>query len=360
MRTRRISAVFASATLLLCPLALADKTPANPKMSDAKRMLVIRGLNAEAVFIRRVFPMGTVGLTIKDGKITPDEAHVQSLIASYGPSVKPGDRARITNVVFKGDDKIIFEINGGPRKKVKWWERIQIGVGSGNAQLSDPNDPRLNARGSWVTLAFDKYVPDLSIDQIKDMLRPVFDFNATSAAQAYMDTLPPKLKQAIKEHEVLVGMNREMVVYAKGRPPQKYRDKDGTVEYEEWIYGTPPQEIQFVRFVGDEVVRLEIMKVDGQKVVRTDKEINLEKPTVAEGQAPQQPAAGDQPQPTTTKAPTLRRPGEDPVKPVDGGGRMPLPDNTGPPGSDPKQGPPQPQTPVPVQIPPPAPPKIPN
>ena len=359
MHSRRISAVLAFAALLLCPLGLADDKSASPKMDDAARMLVVRGLNAETVFIRRVFPMGTVGLTLKDGKVTPDEAEVQSLVASYGPSVKPGDRARITNVTFKGNDKIIFEINGGPRKKVKWWERIQVGIGSGNAQMSDPNDPRLNARGSYVILAFDKYVPNLSIDEIKTMLRPVFDFNATSAAQAYTDTLPPKLKQAIKDHQVLVGMNREMVVYAVGRPPQKYRDHDGTVEYEEWIYGAPPQEMQFVRFVGDEVVRLEIMKVDGQKIVRTEREVTMEKPTVAQEQGPQPATAAGQPQPTSTKAPTLRRPGEEAPTPADGGARMPLPDNTGPPGSDPKSSPPQPQTPVPVTIPPPAP-KIPQ
>ena len=63
-------------------------------------------------------------------------------------------------------------------------------------------------------------------------------------------------------------MNREMVMASKGRPPKKIREKDGEVEYEEWIYGEPPQDVDFVRLVGDEVVRLEIMKVDGEKIVR--------------------------------------------------------------------------------------------
>ncbi len=80
-------------------------------------------------------------------------------------------------------------------------------------------------------------------------------------------------------------MNREMVIAAKGRPPKKIREKDGETEYEEWIYGDPPQDVDFVRLVGDEVVRLEIMKVNGEKVVRTEKEVELDQPTVAKSSA---------------------------------------------------------------------------
>jgi hypothetical protein len=95
-------------------------------------------------------------------------------------------------------------------------------------------------------------------------------------------------------------MNREMLIYSKGRPPKKIREKDGEVEYEEWIYGEPPQDVDFVRLVGDEVVRVESMKVDGSKSLRTEKEVNLDtQPTVAK--------ATDQ---RPVNAPSLRRPGE--------------------------------------------------
>ena len=106
----------------------------------------------------------------------------------------------------------------------------------------------------------------------------MFDFNAKSAVEAYLETLPPKVRDAIKAHQVLVGMNREMVIASKGRPPKKIREKDGEIEYEEWIYGEPPQDVDFVRLVGDEVVRLEIMKVNGEKIVRTEKEVDLDHP----------------------------------------------------------------------------------
>jgi outer membrane protein assembly factor BamE (lipoprotein component of BamABCDE complex) len=308
------------ALVLLGVLASADDKTAPPKMDETTRMTIIRGLNAEIVFIRRPFPMGQKGLTIRNGVISPSEQEVQQLIASYGPAVKPGDRARITNVYFK-DNRIVFEINGGPKKKQKWYEHIQISGIGGAATPTDPTaDQNLNPRGSYVALVFDKYIPELHPEELKKMLEPVFDFNAKSAAEAYMDTLPPKLKEAIKNHQVLVGMNREMVTYALGRPPKKYRQDN----YEEWIYGDPPQEVKFVRFVGDEVIRLEIMQVDGQKMVRTEKEIDM-KPTLAEKQEQQQEqqAAGEGQK--TAKRPSLRRPGEEAPPSTAGTPRSPLP-----------------------------------
>ncbi len=335
----RKSLVVVALLVSSLPLLADDKpaqSPSNtqnmPKMSSATRMAVIRGLNAELVFIRRPFPQGEKGLTIKDGVLSPSEEQLEGMIASYGPSLKTGDRARISNIRFKGDKSIIFEINGGPKKKMKWYEHIQVSGMGGTATPTDPTaNPNANPRGSLVQLDFDKYVPELTIDQIKQMLRPVFDFNATSAAQAYMDTLPPKLKDAIKNHQVLVGMNREMVTYALGRPPKKYRDRDGNTDYEEWIYGEPPKEVQFVRFVGDEVVRLEIMKVDGEKIVRTEKEIDM-KPVMAQKQEQQQQQQAEQGQPQPgAKKPTLRRPGEEapPTSNTDTP-RNPLPGQTDP------------------------------
>jgi hypothetical protein len=122
-------------------------------------------------------------------------------------------------------------------------------------------------------------------------------------------------------------MDREMVTYALGRPPQKYRDKDADgTEYEEWIYGAPPADVQFVRFVGDEVIRIETMKVDGTKVVRTDKEVVLpqQQPEVAQketqppapGQNPPQaqqtqPGGGTADDQGASSRPSLRRPGEE-------------------------------------------------
>jgi hypothetical protein len=146
-------------------------------------------------------------------------------------------------------------------------------------------------------------------DQVRALLAPVFDFKALTQAEAYEKTLPPKVQEAIKEHKILVGMDKEMVMYAKGRPPRKIRDKDTQgQDYEEWIYGNPPEEVDFVRFKGNEVARLEIMTVDGQKIVRTEKEVDLQSKETELAQQQQKTAS-----PTTrpANAPTLRRPGEE-------------------------------------------------
>jgi hypothetical protein len=155
--------------------------------------------------------------------------------------------------------------------------------------------------------------------QLRDLLYPALDFNARNKEEAYLDTVPPKVKEAIKAHYVLVGMTEEMVLHAKGKPPKKVREKDGDIDYEEWIYGEPPQDVDFVRLVGEEVVRVETMRVGGEKIVRTEKEIILDKPdkdTEAKKEQEDRPA----------NAPSLRRPGEDSEnvpKPADGANPTP-------------------------------------
>jgi hypothetical protein len=283
-----------------------QSSPPSGHLTKEQRLEIIRGLSAELCFARVVFPIGKKGLVLKDGKVvSPTPEDMRQLLADWGPAVKPGDRAQITSVVIKGNS-IRFEINGGPIKKQKWYQRIEIGGMGGMTPISPNSNPNTNPRGSYVDLAFDGHIPSLTPQQVKGMLAPVLDFSAHSAAEAYMATLPPRVRDAIKDHKVLVGMNREMVTYAKGRAPQKTRERDGNVAYEEWIYGQPPQEVEFVRFVGDEVVRVETMKVDGTKVVDTQKQVDIkQQPTVAQQQPQAEPGA------RPAGAPTLRRPGED-------------------------------------------------
>jgi hypothetical protein len=331
---RSFQVFFGSCRLLavlavLSSLMLAGNTPP-PKISKETREQIIHVFNEELVYIRTSFPMGRTGLKLKNGTVTPSGPELQHLMALWGPAAKPGDRARISDVVIK-DSYIHFEINGGPVKREKWYQHITI-VGA-NSTTIDPSDPSANARGSFVDLYFDKYVPDLTGPELKELLAPVFDFNSKTALQAYLETVSPQVKDAIQNHRILVGMNHEMVIYSKGRPPKKVREKmpgsEEEIEYEEWIYGTPPQDVDFVRFVGDEVVRVETMKVDGEKIVRVEKEVDLGTPTVAKKQDQQRPA----------NAPTLRRPGEEvpdasPANPSGTPPMAPTPPPSGP-GSDP-------------------------
>lgn len=314
------SAVFAGDT----------KTISAPtQITGEERVALIRGLQSEFVIVRRTFPMGEKGLALKDGKLSPDDQRIRQMVADHGVAAHPGDRGQITNIEIK-DKSIVFELNGGPVKKLKWYQRISVAGMGGETPIAPP--PQGVAHGSLLTLEFDKKVPNLTVDEVKQLLAPVFDFSAHSAAEAYLKTFPPIVQEAVKDHRVLVGMDRELVNAAKGRPDQKVREKDDkAVSYEEWIYGKPPQAVTFVRFVGDEVVRVEDMAVDGEKTVRTAKEIDLkaaraqlEAREAAAGGAPSQARSPGQPtesahsvdpndptQQGPTKPPTLRRPGEE-------------------------------------------------
>src|SRR5436309_6582403 len=324
MRPRLVPLLFVICCLSVLSCASGKDSS---QLSEQHRMELIRTFSSCLVYIRTQFPMGKVGLTIKDGKVSPDAEALSKLLALWGPSVKPGDRAIITQFVLK-NDRIHFEINGGPVKKTKWYQHIQVGMGGGGITPGGaPGDPINNPRGSYVDLVFPHHLPDLTVEQVKQMLWPVFDFDSKSPVDAYLESVPPKVKEAIKNHQVLVGMNREMVIYSKGRPPKKIREKDGQTDYEDWIYGEPPQDVDFVRVVGDEVIRVETMKVSGEKVVRDQKEVELGGPTVASAAQKENKAV---------KAPTLRRPGEE------------APNN----GSTPVTSTPPPITPVPNSGPP--------
>ena len=293
----------------------------SPHMSKETRLEIIRDFETQVVYSRAIFPMGSRGLILKNGVTTPSGQDLQQMLALWGPSIRPGDPAQISFVRIK-DNYIHFDLNGGPIHKKKWYEHIEVsGTGGATVPLTQ-NQATDNPHGSYLDLYFDKYVPEISAAQLRALLYPVLDFNARNKEQAYLDTVPPKAKEAIKAHHVLVGMNTEMVLHARGKPPKKVREKDGETEYEEWIYGEPPQDVDFVRIVGDEVVRVETMKVGGEKIVRTEKEIILEKPdkdTEAKNKDQDRPA----------DAPTLRRPGEAPedvpkAEPSDGISPVPV------------------------------------
>jgi hypothetical protein len=303
-------------------------SPHAPHMSKQTRYEIIRDFETQMVYSRTVFPMGTKGLVLKDGTITPNGTDLQQSLALWGPAVRPGDPAQISFVRIK-DDHIHFELNGGPVRRKKWYNHIEVSGTNGVPVTPGSNDAPTNPHGSYLDVYFDHYVPELTPQQLRSLLFPALDFNAKNKEQAYLDTVPPKVKQAILAHHVLVGMNSEMVVHSKGRPPKKDREKDGETEYEEWIYGDPPQDVDFVRIVDDTVVRIETMKVGGEKIVRTEKEVILEKPDKDTEAKEEHPA----------NAPSLRRAGEDsdeaprPAEGVNPAPPMPPPDIPQPPGN---------------------------
>jgi hypothetical protein len=288
-----------------------------PKLSEGTKMQLIQLMDAELVHVRKYFPLGDKSIVITpEGVVKPGDAQLFLMTQGSGAAAKVGDKVQITNVKFH-DKSITFEINGGPKKKSKWYQHITISGAGGDIAPVDPNQAQ--PTGAAMTLQFSKYVPEMNGEELKKLVGPVLDFSVKTAAEVYVDTLPPKIREAVKAHEVLVGMNKDMVVMAKDRPAQRVREKDESgKEYEEWIYGTPPQDVVFVRFKGDEVTQVKIAKVGGQMIVKTEKEVDVKDGVVTlaalkasnspEDAQKQSGPQGEQ----RAKRPTLKRPDEMP------------------------------------------------
>ena len=70
------------------------------------------------------------------------------MLAMWGPAVKPGDQARISQILVK-NDRIHFEINGGPVKKQKWYQHIQVGGSVGMSTVGAMTPTRIPGARTW-------------------------------------------------------------------------------------------------------------------------------------------------------------------------------------------------------------------
>jgi len=155
------------------------------------------------------------------------------------------------------------DVNGGGRGKKSWKDHIQVGMGGGvpttstsQTKTSEDGPPGVQpGMGSTLFLEFTKAVPDLSPEELKQILSPFLDFSRQrSASVHWTDTLPPEMKKAIQDRRPAVGMDREEVIAAIGKPEHKVRERDAQGnEIEDWIYGQPPSKTVFVRFQGERV-----------------------------------------------------------------------------------------------------------
>jgi hypothetical protein len=281
-------------------------------LTNHNREDLLRFLQAEQGFTMRPLPISTLTLHA-NGAMQPSGSDYINAIHNRGLSAKAGERVTVTDIKID-KDRLVLDFNGGPEHKHKWLRHVSVGMDP-NATTPVVHDDPQAPTGSRVVLVFSHDVPDVTGIQVEALLKPIVDFSVKTPQQAYTDTLPPSLRKMILEHHVLVGMNVDMVISALGQPKNKIRERDGQMPFEEWIYGDPPQPVQFVRFNGNRVIRVEIAKVGEEPVIRTENEMGDYWNT--------QPAdntrivkLGDE-NPADTKAenaphapPTLRNPGE--------------------------------------------------
>jgi hypothetical protein len=277
------------------------------RLTGKTRQELIRLMDAEQGFAVRPVPKGTKGLVlIANGGLNPGGKDYLHALEERGVSVKPGDRVLITDVKIE-HNKIIFDLNGGPDRRHKWLRHIEVGTSSSTSPIvqDDPQDPV----GSRLTLSFEGEVPEMTGAQVKSLISPIIDFTFKSPLQAFVDALPPQIKTAILNHEVLVGMSTEMVVYAIGKPDHKSREVEGQMPYEEWIYGDPPHDVEFVRINGNRVIRVEIAKAGQDLEIRDKNEVD----GIVQAQERQVQVGGDtvsNPDVAQKAPPSLKAPGE--------------------------------------------------
>lgn len=243
------------------------------RLSKDSRIELIRGLSSEIAVAKIAMPRGKHGIYVSDkGKVNQTEA--DSEIRANGAAIRAGMPVEITKITFKSD-RIVFDINGGGKSSKKWYQHIQIGIGGATQPLPAPRQPGQSpdqqpeqqgqspdqqsgqsppvlTYGSYISLTFPGKVPSLTTQQAKQMLASVLDFERHAPTALYSPAVPPQFKDAIKKHEVLVGMDRDCVLSSKGPPDRKVREVREGVEKEDWIYGLPPHSL-FVTFDGDVV-----------------------------------------------------------------------------------------------------------
>ena len=248
-------AMFLRIAALSLPVAalLLQSNGLASQLAPRSRMAIIRELTAEYAGVKTPLPRGEKGLLLNvSGEIDQDDLVKE--ITKNGTAIAPNVLVQITAIAFR-DKEIVFEINGGGKRKTKWYEHIEVGLGTRTTPLSTGQDAK-TPTGSMITLVFPQKLADLSSEQLKQYLAPVLDFNPETPIPMIARPIPPQFKEAIEARQAVVGMDRDMVMAALGHPDRKVREMKAGVEQEDWIYGTPPMKVLFVSFEGDEVVEV--------------------------------------------------------------------------------------------------------
>jgi len=238
--------VAAVAILSLLPTL----APAADKLTAEDRIELMRGLLAEYATVKLLLPRSRKPLEF-DANGTWDKKQWEETAKVTGPAARTGDLVQITNLAID-QDRLVLEINHGMKGTDKWYKHVQVGMGGATQPISqgDSNAPS----GTSIAILFHKPLEPMKAADVKKMLAPVLDFEKRSASELYHETLSPEMKKAIADKRVTVGMDRDQVLLAMGRPEHKEREVKDGVEEEDWVFGTPPGRITFVTFNGSKVV----------------------------------------------------------------------------------------------------------
>jgi hypothetical protein len=233
--------------ILLC---LIIAVPLSAQLSRDARFEILRTVIAEQGAARIALPFGNAGIELSDaGQINQEK--LDKDLKKNGQSVEVGRVVTITDLSFS-DNKIEVELDGGGKNKKSIFDRIQVGVGTGSTTVPVSRDDQTQkAKGSKIVLRFAKKVPpDLTPDQLRQLMNPILDFTSPKIVKTGLESLPVEFQEAVKAKEARIGMDKNTVIMALGRPNQRVREKD----VEEWIYYGRGNRVTFVKFEEDVVI----------------------------------------------------------------------------------------------------------
>jgi hypothetical protein len=236
---------------LLASACLSAAQAGGDKLTEADRIELVRGLSAEYATAKVGLPRSKKALDV-DPKGDYDKSVWDGASRQYGPAARAGDLVQVTKIDIQSD-RIVFEINGGFNAgKGKWYQHVQIGMNGPISQGDQSDAPG----GTSIALLFHNPVPPVNSAGIKKMLAPILDFEKQSATETYVESLPPKFQEAVKQKRAVEGMDRDEVLLALGKPVRKVREVQNGDETEDWIYGVPPGKIVFVTFKDSKVIKV--------------------------------------------------------------------------------------------------------
>ncbi len=233
-------------------LSLLPGLASAEKLTFEDRIELTRGLMAEYATVKILLPRSKKPLEFESSG-TYDKKKWDEVAKISGPAARAGDLVQITKIDLD-EDKIVLEINHGMKGTGHWYDHVQVGLGNTTAPVSQGSS---NApSGTSIAILFHKPLEPMKAAEVKKMLASILDFEKRSSTEIYADTLPPEVKQAIKDKRVTVGMDHDQVMMAMGKPEHKSRETKDGVEFEDWVFGTPPGRITFVTFEGSKVVKV--------------------------------------------------------------------------------------------------------
>jgi len=233
-------------------LVLAGLPVLADKLDVEQKLQIVRGITAEYATAKILLPRSKKALEF-ESKGTWDKAKWDEAAKTLGPAARVGDLVQVTKVDID-KDRIVLEINGGMKGGRKWYDNVQVGMGTGTAPIR--GNRTAAPGGTTIALVFEKQTPALEATDIKKMLAPILDFEKRTATEQLVDSLPPEVQAAVKEKRAIEGMDREQVLLAIGKPRTKVRETKEGLDTEDWIYGLPPGKVTFITFANGKVVRI--------------------------------------------------------------------------------------------------------